>query len=134
MDHYLVPNESFLRLKKEYEKHGSLIVAFDFDDTVHDYHKKGRIYPKVIQLLKDLSEIGCHLICWTGNEDKEFVGGYLRQNNIPFHDINENAAFSGSKSRKIYANAYLDDRAGLQQVYQELTLLVTLIKEKDENK
>lgn len=130
MDYYLQNNSSFLRLKEEYEKYGSLVIAFDFDDTVYDFHKKGRLYPKVIQLLKDLSSIGCHLICWTGNEDKEFISNYLISNNIPFNDINENAIFTGSKSRKIYANAYLDDRAGLIQVYEELTKLVTIIKNK----
>ena len=32
--------------------------------------------------------------------------------------------FYTSTSRKIYANAYLDDRAGLRQVYDELSYLV----------
>jgi hypothetical protein len=79
-------------------------------------------------LLKDLKSINCYLICWTGQEDLEFVSDYLIKNDIPFDAINENPPFHKSKSRKIYANAYLDDRAGLKQVYSELTELVFYIK------
>ncbi len=130
MDYYLEQNNSFLRLQKEYKEHKSIVVAFDFDDTVYDYHKKGRLYNDVINLLTELKEIGCYLICWTGNTDYEFVEGYLNNNNIPFDSINEPPPFYKSQSRKIYANAYLDDRAGLKQVYNELKLL---IKKHNEN-
>ena len=124
MDYYLETENSYNRLVEEYKNHKSLVVAFDFDDTVYDFHKKGRIYSDVIQLLKDLKAINCYLICWTGQEDEEFVSDYLKQNNIPFDAINEHPSFREGNSRKIYANVYLDDRAGLKQVYEELKKLV----------
>jgi hydroxymethylpyrimidine pyrophosphatase-like HAD family hydrolase len=128
MDFYLNPENSQNRLIEEYQVHGALVVAFDFDDTVYDFHQKGRIYTKVIQLLHDLKAINCYLICWTGQDDLGFVADYLRQNNIPFDAINENPSFHTKNSRKIYANAYLDDRAGLLQVYNELKHLIQAIK------
>jgi hypothetical protein len=124
MDYYLKPGNSFARLLDEYQKYRTLVVAFDFDDTVYDFHKKGRFYSDVITLLRDLKEINCYLICWTGQEDLVFVKNYLIQNNIPFDSINENPPFHKSTSKKVYANVYLDDRAGLKQVYEELNQLL----------
>jgi hydroxymethylpyrimidine pyrophosphatase-like HAD family hydrolase len=123
MDFYLDTQNSLNRLMEEYKQYNSLVVAFDFDDTVYDFHKKGRIYQDVMVLLRKLKSINCYLICWTGQENPEFVAQYLKENNIPFDAINENPPFHKSTSRKVYANAYLDDRAGLQQVYQELKYL-----------
>jgi hydroxymethylpyrimidine pyrophosphatase-like HAD family hydrolase len=127
-DHYLLPENSFQRLWDEYQQYGGLSVAFDFDDTVFDFHKKGRKYEAVIALLRELKQIQCYLICWTGQQDHNFVAQYLIQNEIPFDAINENPPYYQSTSRKIYANVYLDDRAGLHQVYNELLKIVQLVK------
>lgn len=124
MDYYLNSENSFARLLDEYKTYKTLVVAFDFDDTVYDFHKKDRLYTDVIDLLRALKEINCHLICWTGQEDLRFVKEYLLENNIPFDGINENPPFHKSVSKKIYANAYLDDRAGLKQVFDELNQLL----------
>ena len=124
MDFYLNPSNTYNRIVEEYNKYGTLVVAFDFDDTVYDFHKKGRIYSDVITLLQELKRINCYLICWTGQDDDTFVQNYLVENEIPFDSINENPPFHQSKSRKVYANVYLDDRAGLQQVYLDLKKLI----------
>lgn len=129
MDYYLDTKHSLARILEEYKKHSSLIVAFDFDDTVYDFHQKGRLYTDVITLLRELKHFNCYLICWTGQSDLGFVENYLIDNAIPFDNINEHAPFRRSESRKIYANVYLDDRAGLQQVYQELNHLITHLKQ-----
>lgn len=131
MDFYLNTSNSATRLIDEYQKYGSIVVCYDFDDTVYDFHKKGRSFIQMINLLMELKSINCHLICWTGQEDILFVKKYLSENNIPFDAINENPPFYKSNSRKVYANAYLDDRAGLKQVYDELTSLVKLVKKDD---
>lgn len=131
MDEYLKPTSSFLRLLKEYKQYNSLVVAFDFDNTVYDYHKKGETYYFVSELLRELKEIGCYLICFTANPDEYFVSTYLKLNNIPFNKINENPPFFKSESRKIYYNALLDDRAGLLQVYNDLKTLTIHIKQNE---
>lgn len=123
MDYYLNLKNSQNRLIKEYKMYGSLVIAFDFDDTVYDFHHKGRIYDDVITILRKLKSLNCYIICWTGQENLEFVSTYLETNKIPFDSINENPPFYKSSSRKIYANAYLDDRAGMHQVYNELKFL-----------
>ncbi len=127
-DEYLIPNSSFLRLLDEYKKYGSLVVAYDFDNTVYDFHKKGKTYWNVITLLQKLKQLNCICICFTANEDEELIKKYCKQYNIPLDRLNENPDFFKSDSTKIYYNVLLDDRAGLQQVYQELVLLINLIE------
>ena len=127
-DEYLVANASFLRLLKEYNEHKSLVIAYDFDNTIYDFHNKGVSYQNVIELLRELKRINCICICFTANEDTEFVKNYCKINAIPLDKLNENPDFFKSKSNKIYFNALLDDRAGLIQVYTELNLLIKLIK------
>jgi hypothetical protein len=131
MDEYLIPNSSFLRLYNEYKKYGSLVVGFDFDGTVHDYHKTGTSHEKVRQLLRDLKLIGCKLVCWTAYPDLEYVANFCKENNIPYDDINKGGIPLGWESAKPFFSVLLDDRAGLQQVYQELTLLINLINNKN---
>lgn len=130
MDEYLVHNSSFERLLNEYKKYGSLVIGFDFDGTVHDYHKTGATYEYVRQLLRDLKEIGCKLICWTAYEDLNYVEQFLKKENIPCDGINTNGIPLNWESRKPFFSALLDDRAGLIQVYSELSLLVKIIKNK----
>lgn len=133
VDEYLIPNKSFYRLLEEYQTYNSLVIAYDFDNTVFDFHKKGSTYNQVIKLLQDLHSINCYLICFTANEDNNFIKEYCKNNNIPLDALNENPAFFNSNSKKIYYNALLDDRAGLLQVYNDLKLLVSIIKKKNES-
>ena len=135
MDKYLKPNSAYERLWAEYTKYGSLIVAVDYDDTLFDFHKTGNSYEMVKQLVRDLHSIGCKIIIYTGSENINDIDNYLRQNNIPWDLINENLQIngnwaSGKNSRKVYANVYLDDRAGLFQVYNDLTKLVENVRNK----
>lgn len=127
MDEYLVPGKNLYRLYKEYKKHGSLIIGFDFDGTVYDFHKKGETYIMVIELLRELQLHGCKLICWTANGDIQMVEKYLTDNKIPFDGINTDVISLGYTTRKPYFNALLDDRAGLIQVYEELKSLLIII-------
>lgn len=126
-DEYLVENASLQRLLREYKEHKSLVIAYDFDNTVYDFHKKGNTYNDVIVLLRELRDLGCFLICFTANTDELFITKYLIENNIPFDSINANPPFFQCNARKIYFNALLDDRAGLIQVYNDLRLLISLI-------
>ena len=128
MDFYLQSGASYSRLEEEFKKYGKLIFCVDFDDTIYDFHKKGRTYENVIQLLhrwEDYSEV----IIFTGNgKDKHtMIENYLQENHIKYKGINCDAsvAFPG---RKIYANVYIDDRSGLLQVYNELLTLIEKIE------
>ena len=125
-DEFLETGKSLQRLLDEYKKYGSLVVGFDFDGTVYDYHKSGATYNEVIELLRDLKKINCRLICWTAQSDLTFVENFLIENNIPFDGINTEGIALGWDSRKPFFSALLDDRAGLKQVYDELKAVVAV--------
>lgn len=132
MDKYLQPNSAYERLLAEYNKYGSLIVAVDLDDTLFDFHGAGHSYENLRQLIRDLHSANCYIIIWTGNQNMEFIQNFLNENNIPYNSINEEAPYykkllDGKCPRKVYANVYLDDRGGLEQVYNELKKLLNEI-------
>lgn len=126
------PGSSYKRLITEYEKHGSLVIGFDFDGTVRDFHKEGYEFPKMRQLLRDLKGIGCKLVCWTAYKDHQEVMELLNEWEIPFDSINGNGIDLGYESRKPFFSALLDDRAGLKDVYSDLKRLLDHVKAKNE--
>jgi trehalose-6-phosphatase len=128
MDKYLNKQACYDRLLKEYKQYGSLVVAVDFDGTLYDFHNEGISFDDVITLLKDLKKIGCYIIIFTANEDNELITNYCTGMGIPFDSINENPPFFKSKALKIYYNILLDDRAGMSEVYEQLTTLVKQVK------
>lgn len=131
MDFYLDNKNVVARLKREREKYGSLVVAYDFDNTVYDFHKEGHKYPLVIDLLRECKEMGDTLIVFTASTKYKFIEQYLKENNIPYDLINENPPFfiTAGEVKKIYYNILLDDRAGLESAYNALKEVNKLMKE-----
>jgi predicted HAD superfamily phosphohydrolase YqeG len=130
MQHPYLSDEACVeRLMREYQTHGSICIAYDFDDTVYDFHQKGRKYTEVVELLRRAKAANCYLIVWTGNEDMEMVRAYLADNDIPYDSINENPPFWKGKGRKLYANLYLDDRAGLPSAFYQLERMLDIVSQ-----
>lgn len=130
MDYYLNQNNTNDRLINEWFTYGKIIIAYDFDDTVYDFHNKGRTYEEVINLLRECKKVGAYLIVFTScNDDKrQFIKNYLEENNIPYDDINEHAPFTPFNGRKIYYNILLDDRAGLPSAFETLKVALEEVK------
>jgi hypothetical protein len=118
-DRYLDYTESLARLIEDHIKHGSLFVAFDFDNTVFDYFGVGDEYPKIESLLKFLKSIGMKLILFTGNEGEKLneIISYCDKRGYAPDYVNENPIM---KTRKPYYNILLDDRAGLGEAYKTI--------------
>ena len=118
------------RLREDYEKHKNLIVAFDFDNTIYDYHSKGGDYSCVINLLQECAVLGFTMVLFTANEEEEklnFCKKYCNDNKIRIDYINESPVLN---TRKPYYNILLDDRAGLEEAYFTLKEVVDYIKNK----
>lgn len=130
MDEFLIKDASFNRLLAEYTKYGSLTVGFDFDGTVHDYHKTGASHEMVRELLRKLKQIGCKLVCWTAYPDLEYVANFCKEHNIPCDDVNKGGIPLPWESAKPFFSVLLDDRAGLAQTYADLTRLINTVKYK----
>jgi len=128
-DFYLSEDNCVRRLYAEYTKHKSLIVGFDFDDTVFDFHRAGHTFDEVIEQLRRAKMLGCYLIIITGNPNTELIRTYCAEQNIPYDAINEHAPFLIDTARKIYCNIMLDDRAGLPSSYAILKRVLDAVEE-----
>jgi len=115
------------RLRQDYKQHGSLFVAYDYDNTIFDYHGLGINYHSIIEILKESKELGFTMILFTGNEgDKlESILNKLKSLQIPYDFVNENPIMD---TRKPYYNILLDDRAGLKESYNYLKNLIDEIR------
>lgn len=124
------------RLLEEYKKYGSLIVSYDFDNTVFDYYKKGHKFHKVVNLIRMCKELGFHLVVFTSCNDDRMpeIRKYLNDNNIPFHSINETPDYIPFQGRKIYFSILLDDRSGLASAFNILETVVYQIRSGKSNK
>jgi len=126
-DHFNA-NNCTMRLLDDYKTHGNLIVAFDFDNTIYDYHDIGVSFSCVVNLLRECSELGFTMILFTANENKEkldFCKLFCSQCGICIDYINESPIMD---TRKPYYNILLDDRAGLEEAYKTLRYVVEIIK------
>ena len=116
------------RLLEEYYKYGKLIVAFDYDNTIYDYHRNSGDYSEVIELLKECARLGFKLILFTCEDDPITLQCKV--------DLCENLLKTGidlkssvfPESDKPYYNILLDDRAGLEESYEILKYVIDEIK------
>ncbi len=120
--------------------HDKLIIAVDFDGTIveDEYPDIGKPRIFAFETLKKLQENGHRLILWTyrsGIRLSEAVA-FCKKNGIEFYAVNksfEEEQFDYSKSRKIYADLFIDDRniggvLGWGEVYQIITNEIPDIK------
>ena len=127
-DPYMNFHNVVQRLKDEYEKHNNLVIAFDFDNTIYDFHRKGYEFPEVIDLLYRASKLNLTLVCYTGNEDEVLVRSVCEKNGIRVDYLNESPIKSVSKPHKPYFNILLDDRAGLASAVEALSIVLYKIE------
>jgi hydroxymethylpyrimidine pyrophosphatase-like HAD family hydrolase len=127
-DRFLHEWEVVDRLVAEWRLHKNLIIAFDYDNTIFDYHCTGDSYPEVIELLKQCKEYGAILVCFTACTTDKFpaIDAYIRSKGIEYDGINISYG-PIVNSAKIYFNILLDDRAGLSSAFYCLqTALATM--------
>ena len=120
--------------------HDKLIIAIDFDGTIVEDGYPGIGKPRIFafETLRKLQEDGHRLILWTyrsGSRLNEAVE-FCKDNGIEFYAVNksfEEEQFDDTKSRKIYADLFIDDRniggvLGWGEIYQMITNEVPKIK------
>lgn len=116
------------RLWRDYEKHANLIIAFDFDNTIYDYHNERYHFDCVKSLLRDCSELGFTMVLFTANDDPDTLQHHIEfceGEGIRVDFVNESPVL---KTTKPYYNILLDDRAGLEDAYHILSQVVKRIK------
>ena len=95
------------------------IIAVDFDGTLvtNKHPDIGEPIPETIAALKAEQEAGAKVILWTCRRNEHVIAAtnWCRENGIHVDAVNENLPsmieFFGEDTRKIFANAYWDDKA-----------------------
>jgi len=130
MDYYLNPDNEYQRLEDEYLKYGRLIICVDYDDTLFDFHKLGRTYDNMIDLLKRWNDFS-DIIINTGNGEDQYesIKQYCKEHGLAIYGVNCESRIKVS-GPKIFASVYLDDRGGLAQTYNMLLKLIDKIENK----
>lgn len=126
-DPYAETTSIYDRLISEYNKHGSLVIGVDFDNTVYDYHNKGHTYPRVIEAVKSAANLGFTICAYTANEDTDLVVSTFDKLGIPIHHYNTSPIVFDSP--KPFFSLLLDDRAGLGQSLYVLERLLQYIED-----
>ena len=128
----LDPNYNLKRLICNYKKHGRIIVAYDFDDTVHPTHQND---DKSCKLVRDLL-IKCSkyteditMICYTCRGNDVVINNvipYLDECGIRHDKVNEQSDtldpdVRQSLSCKLLYSIFLDDLSGLRESFSVLS-------------
>lgn len=134
-DPYLNDDLVIYRLKNALLQHGKLIVAFDFDDTVFDFHTRGSEYPKLLSLLKRCKKLGFVLLLYTSRTGDELAESlrWLEQRDLLPDYVNENVPGIPHTGGKHYYNVFLDDKAGLKSAYDALHEVVAWAESRQKN-
>lgn len=108
------------RWRNEFQRYGCLIIAYDFDYTVHSYKDESYTYDLVVNLLRKWRPNAKYIVFSASPKVRfSYMKGYLKERNIPFDTINDEI-LERNYTRKVYYNVFLDDRAGLGEVVEIL--------------
>lgn len=93
------------------------VLAIDMDGTLLKYDgwkgdaHYGEPNPGMREVLQKVRDAGWLIVIWTTRGSDGAIRNHLAKHNIPFDYVNKNPGGPPSKSPKIFADVYLDDRA-----------------------
>lgn len=112
------------RLLEEWITHGKIVIGVDYDDTIRDWKLKDYpTYSKVINLIRNCRETGAYITIFSACDEERYpeIETFCEAHNIKPDSINKNPIkLIYGNNGKIYANIFLDDRAGLLQAMEIL--------------
>jgi hypothetical protein len=124
---YINDRKAIDRLKKEYNEHQCLVIGFDFDCTIFDYHKEKLDILPVELLLRRCSDRGLTMCLYTLTPEGSFLKDkldYLTRRGIRVDYINASNILIEQNTvapPKPFFSILLDDRAGLASAYKILS-------------
>ena len=121
------------RLEQEWEQHGKIIIACDFDDTISPWKMKNADFKRVIDVLKIAKNTGAFIVIFTACDESRYeeIRTYCKSVGLEIDSINQNPIdLPYGKNGKVYANIFIDDRAGLNEALNILEFAMYKIRGK----
>lgn len=135
MNNYFV--KAVNRLYNDWQKHGKIIIALDYDDTISPYlWDDQKDFEEVMEVVREAQSIGAYVTVWSACDNSRFgeIETFCKNNNIKLSSINKNPIpLDYGHYGKIYANIYLDDKSGLEQALDILKTTIYRIKSQENN-
>lgn len=121
------------RFVKEWRQHGKVIIGVDFDNTISPYFTFDNAddIKRVIDVLKLAKSVGAFIVIFTAcnNDRYEHIKQYCQKIGLNIDSINQNPIeLPYGKNGKIYANIFIDDRAGLNEALNILEFSAYIIR------
>jgi len=121
----LKTNKYIERLFQEWKVYQKIIIAVDFDDTISPwkFSEQEILDTNIVYILNKAKSLGAYIVCFTAcHEDRfEEIQNRFKRLNISLDAINKTPIdLPYGNNNKIYANIFLDDRAGLKQALETL--------------
>ena len=113
------------RLFNEWLQHDKIVIGVDFDSTISHWHTidNHKDIERCISVLKKAQQTGCYITIHTACDKSRYqdILNHCASIGIEVNSINENPIeLPYGQNSKIYANIFLDDRAGLNEALDTL--------------
>lgn len=121
------------RLEEEWTQHGKIIIACDYDDTISPWKFKAFNPKRVIDVLKAAKQTGAYITIFTACSEDRYaeIKDYCANQGLEIDSINKTPIdLPYGKSGKVYANVFIDDRAGLNEALNILEFAMYRIRGK----
>lgn len=127
------------RLTKEWLQYGKIVIGVDFDSTIYPWPtiENSEDREKVIKTLQVAHETGAYIVINTcSHPDRHSeIQEWCEKIRLPIDGINASPIeLPYGNHGKIYANIYLDDRAGLMEALKTLEDAMYIVRGKQMSK
>jgi hypothetical protein len=125
------------RLESEWDQHGKIIIGVDYDDTISPWREHDFNFDSVIKTLKVAKETGAYIVIFTSCHEDRYseITTYCHSKGLEIDRINETPIqLEYGNTTKIYANIFIDDRAGLHEALDILETAMYRIRGKRASK
>jgi hypothetical protein len=124
-----INNKYVVRLRREWEQYGKIIIGVGYDDTISPWKWTKEELQDTIIVIKLAQLCGDYVEIFTSSSEDRYEENrkYVNSIGIRVDSININPIdIPYGNTTKIYANIYLDDRAGLEEAKEILRTCIYL--------
>lgn len=119
------------RLVSEWLMHGKIIIACDYDDTLSPWKMHNTDFDRIFGILKTAKQTGAYIVIFTACRPDRYdeIISYCAEKGLEIDGINKTPIdLPYGNNSKIYANIFIDDRAGLNESLNILELAMYRVR------